>query len=270
LNKILDTRDNLPYGYRYICKHINKAVAKRFQNKPDQAARILTAVGYYVFYRFMGSVIIKADQYGIVKEELPEHTNLNLVAISKILRSSFMLTEEKSGPYCGMNEWIESKTELVKEYINDVIDVVDPEEKLQVNKYAQLARKDKATIIISLRDLCEVHKYFFENKDEICGKATNNENGDEIKDPMAIILEDIGRLRRCPKDDQTELQLVLNNRFPPVLDKMNVKKNLKTETINEAIKVLRKLPGFSGDTFLEIFVRMKLHCKKNWRRPVSC
>jgi len=26
--------------------------------------------------------------------------------------------------------------------------------------------------------------------------------------------------------------------------------------------VLRKIPGFSGDTFLEIFVRMKLHCKK--------
>lgn len=36
--------------------------------------------------------------------------------------------------------------------------------------------------------------------------------------------------------DTTEIQLVLNNRFPPVLDKMNVKKNLKTETINEAIK----------------------------------
>lgn len=28
------------------------------------------------------------------------------------------------------------------------------------------------------------------------------------------------------------------------------------------IRVLRKIPGFSGDTFLEIFVRMKLHCKK--------
>jgi hypothetical protein len=26
--------------------------------------------------------------------------------------------------------------------------------------------------------------------------------------------------------------------------------------------VLKKIPGFSGDTFLEIFVRMKLHCKK--------
>jgi hypothetical protein len=39
----------------------------------------------------------------------------------------------------------------VRDYIKDVIDVPDTEEKLQVNKYAQLARKDKATIIISLR-----------------------------------------------------------------------------------------------------------------------
>lgn len=263
LQKILDTRDQLPYGYRYICKHINKTVSKRFSSKTDQASQILKAVGYYVFYRFLGTVMIKPEGYIQKDVELPAVSSGNLVAISKILRTLFMLTTEQSGPYTGMNSWIESKHEYVKDYIKDVIDCPDPEEKLQVNKYAQLARKDKATIIISLRDLCEVHKYFFENKDEICIKPSiNPENGEEIKDPLAIILDDIGRLRRCPMTDTTEIQLVLNNRFPPILDKINVKKNLKIDTINEAIKVLRKLPGFSGDTFLEIFIRMKLHCKK--------
>jgi chromosome segregation ATPase len=43
---------------------------------------------------------------------------------------------------------------------------------------------------------------------------------------------------------------------------LETKANLKTETISDAIKVLRKIPGFSEDTFLEIFVRMKLHSKK--------
>ena len=43
---------------------------------------------------------------------------------------------------------------------------------------------------------------------------------------------------------------------------MDLKKNLKSDTIDDAIKILKEVPGFSGDTFLEIFVRMKLHAKK--------
>lgn len=32
--------------------------------------------------------------------------------------------------------------------------------------------------------------------------------------------------------------------------------------MDDAIRILKAIPGFSGDTFLEIFVRMKLHAKK--------
>jgi len=166
-----------------------------------------------------------------------------------------VLTEEKSGPFTGMNEWILSKHDLVRDYIKDVIDVPDAEEKLQVNKYAQLARKEKATIIIPLKEICHLHALLLENKPELTA-----EHG--AQDPLSIILDDIGRLRKCPENNLTEIQLTLANRFPPVLTQLDRKKNLKTDTINEAIKVLRKIPGFSGDTFLEIFVRMKLHCKK--------
>jgi hypothetical protein len=95
-----------------------------------------------------------------------------------------------------------------------------------------------------------VHKYFYENKEEICAKTFTNENNEEVKDPLAVILDDIGRLRRCPMTDTTEIQLVLNNRFPPVLDKLNVKKNLKTETINEAIKYASLIFVYSLVLFL--------------------
>jgi hypothetical protein len=203
----------------------------------------------------MGCVIIRPDQFGIVEEAIPEVAAFNLVALSKVLKSAFMLAEEKSGPFTGMNDWILSKHDTVRDYIKDVIDVPDAEEKLQVNKYAQLARKDKATIIIPLKEICHLHALLLENKPELTSELGNN-------DPLSIILDEIGKLRRCPENNTTEIQLTLNNRFPPVLNTMDRKKNLKTDTINEAIKVLRKIPGFSGDTFLEIFVRMKLHCKK--------
>jgi len=201
----------------------------------------------------MGCLITRPEQFGLISYELPEIAAFNLVAISKILKTAFMLAEEKSGPFTGMNDWILSKHDTVREYIKDVIDVEDVEEKLRVNKYAQFASKDKATIVIPLKDLCHIHELLANNKADLTTDAT---------DHLAVILEETGKIRKIPDSDNTEVQLVLNNKFPPVLDQLSIKKNLKTETISDAIKVLRKIPGFSGDTFLEIFVRMKLHCKK--------
>jgi hypothetical protein len=57
----------------------------------------------------MGCVIIRPDQFGIVSDAVHEVAAFNLVALSKILKSAFMLTEEKSGPFTGMNDWVLSK-----------------------------------------------------------------------------------------------------------------------------------------------------------------
>jgi Ras GTPase-activating-like protein IQGAP2/3 len=100
--KILDTRDLLPYGFRYLCKHIQREVQKRFQNNPKQLKLMWRAVGYYVFYRFVGTAIIRPDVLGIVDPDgnpVRDDTAFNLVAISKVLKTLFMLTEETSGPY---------------------------------------------------------------------------------------------------------------------------------------------------------------------------
>jgi len=51
--------------------------------------------------------------------------------------------------------------------------------------------------------------------------------------------------------------------------KLDRKKNLKSETIDDAIRIMQKIPGFIGDTFLEIFVRMKLHCKKHGEEEMA-
>jgi hypothetical protein len=78
-------------------------------------------------------------------------------------------------------------------------------------------------------EICHLHALLLDNKPEL-----TQEKKDE--DPLAIILNDIGKLRRCPENNSTEVQLTLINRFPPVLTVIDRKKNLKTDTINEAIK----------------------------------
>jgi len=253
-NKILETVDDIPYGFRLICKNIHRLVHDRFKDNPKQLKYIWRAVGYYVFFRFVGLAIVRPDSFGVVtQEDISDTVALNLIAISKVLKTTFMLSEESSGPYAGMNDWIEARHDKVREYLQNVIDVPSAEEYLQVNKYGQLARKDKASIVIQIKEICYVHALLSEHRDHI------TEGKDDY---LCMILDDLGVV---PKNvhDESDFQLQLENRFPPMLDKLKQKVNLKTATIDDAIRVLRKIPGFSGDTFLEIFVRMKLHCKKN-------
>jgi len=217
-------------------------------------------VGYYVYYRFVGLAIVRPDDFGVVdKNSVTDTIALNLIAISKVLKALFMITTEKSGPYAGMSEWIEGKHATVLEYLKDVIAVPSAEERLQVNKYGQLARKDKASLVIHPKEIATIHKLLFDNKDELAKSK---------EDPLAIILDDLGEVPEYREED-TEINLELENRFPPVLSKLDRKKNLKQETIDDAIKILRKIPGFSGDTFLEIFVRMKLHCQKHGEEDLA-
>jgi len=255
LKQILASIDTLPYGFRLICKNIHDLIQERFKDDKKQLSNIWRAVGYYVYYRFVGLAIVRPDDFGVVeKDEVTDSVAMNLIAISKVLKALFMLTTENSGPYVEMNEWILSKHESVLQYLKNVIDVPPAEEYLQVNKYGQLARKDKASIVIYMKQICQLHGMLEENMKEITEGAD---------DPLNIILKDLGPAPKCPDDDETELQLDLENRFPPQLSKLDLKKNLKQETIDDAIKILKEIPGFSGDTFLEIFVRMKLHAKKN-------
>jgi len=114
-------------------------------------------------------------------------------------------------------------------------------------------------LVIHPREVAAIHKLLSDNKDELAKSKD---------DPLAIILDDLGEVPDC-HDDDAEINLELENRFPPVLSKLDRKKNLKQETIDDAIKILRKIPGFSGDTFLEIFVRMKLHCQKHGEEDLA-
>jgi len=260
LAKILDTLDQLPYGFRLICKNIYEQITDRFKDNKKQLANIWRAVGYYVYYRFVGLAIVRPDDFGVVeKNNVTDTIALNLIAISKVLKALFMITTEKSGQFAGMSEWIESKHGAVLEYLKNVIDVPSAEEHLNVNKYGQLARKDKASLVIHPREVAAIHRLLSDNKDEL---AKNKD------DPLAIILDDLGEVPEAA-DDDVEINLELENRFPPVLSKLDRKKNLKQETIDDAIKILRKIPGFSGDTFLEIFVRMKLHCQKHGEEELA-
>jgi len=185
------------------------------------------------------------------------------VTISKILKAVFADLQLPTGPFAVLNDWVDQKLKGLVEYHKRVIDVPPAEEYLKVNKYAQLSRIEKDSLVILLREITHVHQLVATNKEDLA------DTGLDPQDPLLIILNDLGEIPRCPPDDDTEIQIELVNRFEPQLSKLDRKKNLKSETIDDAIRILQKIPGFSGDTFLEIFVRMKLHCKKHGEEELA-
>lgn len=187
---------------------------------------------------------------------------MNLVSVSKVLKALFSdrSTVNDGGPFIIMNNWIEGKLKDTATYFPEVINVASAEEYLNVNKYQQLSKIEKDSLVILLKEVCQIHQLLSSNKEDI----TEND-----EDPLRIILNELGEVPKCPSTDETEIQLELSNRFPPKLSKVDRKKNLLSDTIDDAIRILQKIPGFSGDTFLEIFVRMKIHCKKQGEEELA-
>jgi len=152
------------------------------------------------------------------------------------------------------------KLDSVMEYHKRVIDVPPAEEYLKVNKYAQLSRIEKDSLVILPREIIQIHQLVWNNREDLA---------EHESDPLRVILHDLGEPPKSPVLDENEIQIELLNRFEPQLSKLDRKKNLKSETIDDAIRIMQKIPGFSGDTFLEIFVRMKLHCKKHGEEELA-
>jgi len=82
-------------------------------------------------------------------------------------------------------------------------------------------RSNLDSLVILLREIVQVHQLVFANKEDLAG---------DEKDPLRIILNDLGEIPKCPPDDETEVQIELVNRFEPQLSKLDRKKNLKSET----------------------------------------
>jgi len=257
---VLNTMEKLPFGLRYLCRVLKEKLSEKFPKADPND--LLRTVGYFIYYRFVGLALLAPDEFGLCEhEDLMTTTTLNLISLSTVLKAVFSdLGSIREGPLVAMNDWIESKVPEAKEYLKQAIDVPNAEDFLQVSKYGQLAKKEKDSIVILLYEICSMHKLVAANVKELIV---------DDEDPIKILIDELGTVPRCPSDDETEVQLVLDNRFPPRLNKTDIKKNLKIETIDGVIGVFRKIPGFSGDTLLEILVRMKLHCRKHGDKELA-
>jgi len=231
---IIKALKRLPYGIRWICKQIRQIANQAFENAQD--ADILKVTGYFVYYRFINLGIVTPENFNIVEKEPSPIARKNLVAVSKVLQNLFNLnTFSKSDKWMmPMNNWIKKNLDGVTAYFNELVDVADPEDHLQVDKYMELFQKTKPVIIISLHEIANTHQHLLSNVDKIAK---------EKEDPLHLILNDLGEAPRVAKEDDREIQLTLTNRFKQSMEEeISATATLYAETKELIITTFRSIP----------------------------
>jgi Ras GTPase-activating-like protein IQGAP2/3 len=227
----IDNVNSVPYGLRLICKQIMSSAQARFPKAAQQD--ILKVIGYYVFYRFMNLIIVTPEAFDI--EAPPAGKRKNLITVSIVLQRLFNLDLFPSkNVMTPLNDWITKNIPNVEDYFKTLMDVTDPEEYLQVNKYMDLYSTEKPFVIISLEEITEIHSLLYRHLGQLAP---------EPNDPLRIIMADLGDVPTMTESQkETEVQLTLENRFKDVTknildDDSNI--NVKYEqTVDYVVKIL--------------------------------
>lgn len=133
-----------------------------------------------------------------------------------------------------MNDWLKSHLENVTDYFVELIDVAEPSEHLQVDKYMELTQKTKPVIIISMHEISQTHKFVAQTIDKLAK---------DKEDPLRVILNDLGEPLDVGKDDDREIQLTLTNRFTSnVEEDVSASAQLYAETKQTIINIFKVIP----------------------------
>jgi len=238
VNGIVKSLDNLPYGLRWLMKQLRELCLKALPDTTEDDISKVTV--YFVYYRFINLAIVTPDAYNIADKDLPPIARKNLITASRVLQNLFnfkKFSAEKPGEkfFVPLNAFIERNIPVIQEYTESIFKVPEPEEKLQVNKYMELAQKAKPVIIISLNEIYKTHALLEQNLEQLAPEAD---------EPLRLIMNDLGPAPTefSEEDEDRELQLTLTNRFKVELDEDSEHQKLYTETKELVIPILRLVP----------------------------
>ncbi|EFA81719.1 RasGTPase-activating protein [Heterostelium album PN500] len=256
---IIESLNRLPYGIRWICKQIHSISKQNFESTSDEIAKV---IGYFVYYRFMNLAIVTPDAFEIIKKELSMNSRKNLVNIAKVLQHLFTLkTFQNQGGERWMqplNTWILSRTDMVRQYFDDLIQVTDPSEYLRVDKYNELTLKLNPVVVVTLGEISQTHHLLMTNLKFLKMK--------DKEDPLEMILKSLPPPLEVSEENDREIQLTLTNRFKEHMEReISTSASLLAETKELVLQVFRSIPiqskksADSKDDFVAILKGAALH-----------
>jgi Ras GTPase-activating-like protein IQGAP2/3 len=230
--QITSSLSSMPYGLRLICKQLNSLCQERFPKAPKED--IYKVFGYVVYYRFMNLYITVPDSFETSNQEFSLIVRKNLIVIAKVMQKVFNFGVFGSNDdEFALNSWIQKKKPQVVDYFNELIDVPEPEDYLAINKYVELTQKAKPLIIITDREIIEMHRLVASYKDQLAP---------DPNDPLQILLKELGDIPRPFGEEERDIQLTLENRFKNNLEETAPEESLYEEAKELLIQIFKAIP----------------------------
>ncbi|KAJ8679150.1 hypothetical protein QAD02_014937 [Eretmocerus hayati] len=276
LNRIIESRDMIPYGMLYMAKVLHNTLSERFPMTPEKD--ILKVVGDFIYYHFINAAIVAPDAFEIVTlpvdRSLSNDQRRNLASIAKILQfaaSKKGFGEEAMHLVC-LNPFIIECHEKFKKFFRYCCQIEELDDHFSMHEYTEATLIHKPEIAISLQEICDTHNLLLEYQDQIApdpmdslhellddlGSAPTVATLLGITDPVSET--NIARLRN------TEVYLVLSNKFEvPESDDTSLNK-LFIKTKELLVCVLQFLKGETLVEALETHsspVQEKMYNNKN-------
>ncbi|XP_077550679.1 ras GTPase-activating-like protein IQGAP1 [Haemaphysalis longicornis] len=186
--RISASKDMIPYGMRYTCKALKKALEDKFPESPPED--ISKVIGNILYYRYIHPAIVAPDTFGVVRMT-PEHRvtylqRRNLGSVAKVLAcatSAVPYNQPLHPCLMRLDSLIDSCGTMLHRFFADACAVPEPEDWFGVDSYSEATHITPPTITLTAMELRLTHQYLLEYKDEIAP---------DPKDPLRGLLADLG------------------------------------------------------------------------------
>ncbi|XP_033633681.1 ras GTPase-activating-like protein IQGAP1 isoform X4 [Asterias rubens] len=264
LTAIISAIDKFPYGIRYIAKVLKLSLHNKFPNSTDE--EVLKIVGNLIYYRYMNPAIVAPDAFDIidisVEKGMTNDQRRNLGSVTKVLQAvaSGKAFGGESAHLASLNGFVNEAFGRFKNFLLKVCDVPEPEERFNIDEYADFVNPSKPIVYMSVKEIIDTHALLLEHLESLALEGT---------DPLHELLEDLGEVP-SPEDilgeipgeagdaqydailasmAKTEMSLTLTNKFELQEDDDSDKKRLFIKTKRLLVDVIRCQ---SGDNVTQI------------------
>ncbi|XP_012880687.1 PREDICTED: ras GTPase-activating-like protein IQGAP2 [Dipodomys ordii] len=266
LNSIISSLDLLPYGLRYIAKVLKNSIHEKFPDATED--ELLKIVGNLLYYRYMNPAIVAPDGFDIIDMtaggQINSDQRRNLGSVAKVLQhaASNKLFEGENEHLSSMNHYLSETYQKFRKYFKEACDVLEPEEKFNMDKYTDLVTVSKPVIYISIEEIISTHSLLLEHQDVIAAEKSDSLN--ELLETLGevpTIESFLGEGSIDPNDpnkentlnqlSKTEISLSLTSKYDLGDGESVDSRSLMIKTKKMIIDVIRNQPGTSLTEILE-------------------
>ncbi|EJT97529.1 hypothetical protein DACRYDRAFT_119220 [Dacryopinax primogenitus] len=238
LNAITNSTRKMPYNIRSIARDLLASLKTKF---PGQSDRVYaTAVGKFVYYRFIHPAMVAPDAFDIVPNTIGAAARRNLGEVARMLTqiSSGSAFLENVPSLIPLNAFVNTAITQTQKWVIDVAELQNPEEHFKAHELLD-ATEQPSSIVISPNEVYAIHSLLAQNLDHL---TTGYD------DTMRVIITELDGVPHLGSDELRDARdrpvtLELTNRFADVKDPNAGEKALWVHAKRGVLAVLRVQPA---------------------------